>query len=155
MLTVSLKNLRYRISLAMMAAAVMLTVSLVLADPAHVAVSAGNGSAAAEYLARQGWEVDENSCVHGVYTVPDPLDGVMASYNDLQLSQGFDLSAYCGKVVEKYSYTVTNYPGYETTDYIRANVFVYGDEVVAGDICSVRLDGFMEGLKRSDGKAET
>lgn len=33
------------------------------------------------------------------------------TYNELQDSQGFDLSACCGKQVARYTYTVTNYPG--------------------------------------------
>ncbi|MFR6041643.1 MAG: DUF4830 domain-containing protein [Dysosmobacter welbionis] len=37
--------------------------------------------------------------------------GAYLTYNELQDSQGFDLSACCGKYVARYTYTVTNYPG--------------------------------------------
>lgn len=45
-------------------------------------------------------------------TIPAEFNEKFSQYNDIQLEQGFDLSAYKGKKVNKYSYKVLNYPDY-------------------------------------------
>ena len=83
--------------------------------------------------------------------IPARFDDTYTAYNALQLSQGFDLEKYKGKRVKSYAYAVTNYPGEENSaETIRANLLVYKGRIIAADICSVRLDGFMHAL--SDGK---
>lgn len=138
----------------MLALTLFLVLGLILGNSPVLYTSASSDKVA-EFLNSQNWQIVPGSEEHGVYTVPREFGKVMQGYNDLQLSQGFDLSEYAEKVVEKYSYTVSNYPGYENTDYIKANVYVYNGEIIAGDICSVRLNGFMEGIIRTDGKDKT
>ena len=42
-----------------------------------------------------------------------------------------------------------NYPGYENKDgVVRANLLVYEGRVIGGDVCSVELDGFMQGFEK-------
>lgn len=72
--------------------------------------------------------------------IPDPFDEVYLQYNALQKQQGFDLEPLAGKVCRQWVYEVTNYPA-ETP--VHANLLVYEDRVVGGDICSTELDGFM------------
>ena len=72
--------------------------------------------------------------------IPDPFDEVYTQYNTLQKQQGFDLEPLAGKVCRQWVYEVTNYPA-ETP--VHANLLVYEDRVVGGDICSTELDGFM------------
>lgn len=151
MFAFSLRKIRIQVCLVMIACTVMLTVYLVLGSSGSVHTSA-TGDMVCEFLSAEGIHPVPGSMEHSVYTVPEEFDKVMQGYNELQKSQGYDLSKYKNKTVEKYSYTVADYPGYENTDFIKAHVFVYGGEIIAGDICSVKLNGFMEGIKRTDGK---
>jgi hypothetical protein len=96
------------------------------------------------YLAKLGWEVDPESEVAKTVLVPRDFTGVYADYNKLQKEQGFDLELYRGAEIEMYCYNVTNYP---TSDTVLATLYVAGGKVVAGDIHSTALDGFMHGLK--------
>ena len=54
-----------------------------------------------------------------------------------------------GCTVKKWTYILTDYPGYEEKDCIRMNLLVYKGKVIGGDICSVELDGFMTGLQKN------
>ena len=54
-----------------------------------------------------------------------------------------------GCAVKKWTYILTDYPGYEDKDCIRLNLLVYKGKVIGGDICSVELDGFMTGLQEN------
>ena len=95
------------------------------------------------FLSQFGWQADENSEEVTEVIIPEEFDEVYASYNDIQLRQGFDLTEFSGRRVKKWTYTVTNYPGYENKICIRANLLVFNGRVIGGDICSVELDGFM------------
>ena len=77
-------------------------------------------------------------------TIPKEFDKVMTSYNEIQKQQGLDLSKYAKKSAKRYTYKVTNYPEYNGTVY--ANVIVYRDKVIAGDICSADARGFIHTL---------
>lgn len=77
-------------------------------------------------------------------TIPKTFDAVYEEYNVVQKNQGMDLEAYKGKIAKKYSYTVTNYPNYEGA--VQANLLIYDNQVIAGDVSALALDGFMHGL---------
>ena len=65
--------------------------------------------------------------------------------HEIQKQQGFDLSRFRGKQVSRCSYEVLNYPGQK--EYIRANLLIYNQEVIGGDICSIYAEnGFMHGF---------
>lgn len=79
--------------------------------------------------------------------IPEQFNDTYISYNEIQISQGFDLSKYKGKSAKTYAYAVTNYPGVEDSEKtVRANLIVYDSKIIAGDVCSVKLDGFMHAL---------
>lgn len=96
------------------------------------------------YLKSFGWEVTEEASEIVEVAIPSEFSDVYKKYNTLQKTQGFDLSKFRGKRVKRYSYTVTNYPN--EPKFIVANILVYKDEVIAGDICSLKADGFMHRL---------
>ena len=98
------------------------------------------------FLAQFGWEVDAASAESASVTIPAEFDKVFAAYNELQRRQGLDLSAYGGRTVERYTYTVTNYEGYEGG--VVANLLIYRGRVIGGDVCSVQQDGFLHGFAR-------
>ena len=112
--------------------------------------SGGSGSglttteARVEYLASLGWEVDPASETAKEIVLPDEMGGVLAEYNELQKQQGFDLEPWLGRECKSWSYTITNYPSGEQG--VIAQIFVCGGEVIAGDIHSAKLGGFMHGL---------
>lgn len=99
------------------------------------------------FLAQYGWEVKKEVAEVREVVIPQEFDDVYTNYNKIQLDQGFDLTKYQGKTVKRWTYTVTNYPGYETVDYIMANILVSDGEVIGGDICSTEIDGFMHTFK--------
>ena len=79
-------------------------------------------------------------------TLPKDFDKVFAAYNELQKQQGFDLAAYAGKTVERYTYIVQNYPDYDGTVY--ANLLVSRGRVIGGDVCAAEANGFLHGLQK-------
>ena len=97
-----------------------------------------------EYLLSLGWEVEPEPLETLQFLLPDTLEEPYLSYNQLQLPQGFDLEACCGKQVSRFTYAVTNYPG--RSEGIQANLYVCEELPVAGDLCRPGADGFQEPL---------
>ncbi len=99
-----------------------------------------------DFISGFGWEViNEPDDVREVM-IPVEFDDVYENYNEIQRAQGYNLEKYAGERVKKWSFTVTNYPGYEEQDFIKINVLVFEGRVIGGDVCSVKLDGFMHGF---------
>lgn len=98
------------------------------------------------FLAQWGWEVEQAPTEETTVSIPREFDKVFAAYNELQRRQGLDLSNHSGRTVERYTYTVTNYDGYEGTVY--ANLLVYRGRVIGGDICSADSAGFVQGFAK-------
>jgi len=99
------------------------------------------------FLKQFGWTVEETPAATVEVTIPSEFDRVFTNYNELQKQQGLDLSKYKRKNMMRYTYIITNFPGYTGTVY--ANVLVYRNKVVGGDICSADVNGFIYGF---DGK---
>ncbi len=99
---------------------------------------------ARSFLEQFGWQTDPAPVESGSFTLPSDFDRALAGYNEIQRAQGLDLSKYTKKTVTRYTFTVTNYKGYEGTVY--ANVIVYKNKVVGGDISSASPDGFLHGF---------
>lgn len=97
-----------------------------------------------KFLSQYGWQVDSTPVEQCEITVPKEFDKVMTSYNELQKQQGLDLTKYSKKTAVRYTYKVTNYPQYNGTVY--ANIIVYKNRVIAGDICSADAKGFIHTL---------
>lgn len=101
-----------------------------------------------EYLKSLGWEFNTNFTEKEV-KIPAEFNDTYTRYNDIQKSQGFDLSKYKGETVKVYTYNLTNYKGYENRDCIYANLLVYNNILIGGDVCSTSVsDGFMQALKK-------
>ena len=97
-----------------------------------------------EYLQSYGWEVNPEPMETLQFLLPKELPEPYITYNELQKQQGFDLTACCGKQVERYTYEVTNYP--DRPDGIQVNLYVCNGAPVAGDVCCPGADGFQQGL---------
>ena len=99
-----------------------------------------------KFLGQFGWQVKPEA-VHSVeVTIPEEFDKVLSAYNEIQKRQGLDLSKYRKKNVQRYTYEITNYDGYDGTVY--ANILVYRNKVIGGDVCSADVKGFLHGLER-------
>ncbi len=99
-----------------------------------------------EYLRSYGWEVEAEPEAIEEIVIPEDFGDVFTRYNEIQKEQGFNLEKHKGKRVKRYTYIVTNYP--DEPDYVRANLFICKEKVIAGDICSLRVkDGFIHGLE--------
>ena len=131
-------------------AAIVLFTCLHRADaPAQTAESAPDGSAGTNearvsFLQSFGWEVLEEPVQTQQVRVPEDPSEVFLRYNDLQRSQGYDLSNYGGKTLTRYVYQLTNYPSSDGLYF--ATLLVYDGSVVGGDVASSRQDGVMHGF---------
>lgn len=90
------------------------------------------------FLATFGWSVNAEPVQAQRVTIPDGNgDEVFNRYNQLQISQGYDLSAYAGKEAMRYVYEVLNYP--DATEPVYATILVYDKCVIGGDVtCSAK-----------------
>ena len=98
------------------------------------------------FLSQFGWQVGGEPLEVKTVTVPAEFDKVFAAYNEIQKVQGLNLLKYKGKEVTRYTFAVTNYEGYEGTVY--ANVLVYRNRVIGGDVCSADVSGFVHGFEK-------
>lgn len=145
---------------ACITAALMLLTGLVIFLPSYgisttAAISAANEKISFDkvktdedrinFLKQFGWEVEAapKECVE--ITIPSDFDKILNQYNEIQKQQGLDLSKYRGKDVTRYTYIVKNYPNYSGTVY--ANVIIYKNRVIGGDVCSADVEGFIGTLR--------
>jgi hypothetical protein len=97
------------------------------------------------FITSYGWEVEEDPAEIMEVIIPEEFDEVYLQCNNIQKAQGCNLEDYAGKRCKRYAYTVTNYPG--TDQPIRANLLIYKNKVVGGDICSLDANGFIHGFE--------
>ncbi|NBI10688.1 DUF4830 domain-containing protein [Colidextribacter sp. OB.20] len=97
-----------------------------------------------DYLSAYGWQVSEEPIATQELFIPEELDDSYDEYVALQSQQGFNLEKYTGKRVKRYTYEVLNYPTGETG--VQANLLLYKNTVIGGEILSPQLDGFLHGL---------
>ncbi len=112
---------------------------------AHYGVGSAEGRQA--YLHALGWEIDPKSETVRETTVPETFDDMMADYNAMQRKQGFDLTPYQGKSVTVVTYEVTNYP---VDDTVLVQLWIADGVVIAGDVHSTAMDGFMHGILKEE-----
>ena len=100
------------------------------------------------YLQSLGWEVEPEPIETLQFLLPAELEEPYRSYNELQLSQGFDLTRCCGKQVARYTYAVTNHPG--QSEGVQANLYVCEEHPAAGDVCASGAKGFQGPLVQEE-----
>ena len=112
------------------------------ASPAPV--EANTNEKRIKYLQELGWKVSEKPKESMQIRIPREPGEVFTRYNELQKSQGFDLTKLAGKNVMRYVYVVENYPN--ATEPVHATLLVYKDHVVGGDITDTSPNGKIQGL---------
>lgn len=99
------------------------------------------------FLSQFGWSVKGAPIEVAEITVPSEFDKIFTGYNEIQKRQGLDLSKYKNKTVTRYTYEISNYDGAEGKVY--ANILVYRNKVIGGDICSADANGFIHGFEKT------
>ena len=97
------------------------------------------------FLSGFGWEINTEPVQTQTVTVPNKDSEVFTRYNELQKSQGYDLTDYRGKQVTRYVYEILNYP--HANGPVYATLFVYDGRVVGGDVTDTGEKGHMHGFK--------
>lgn len=97
------------------------------------------------FLKKYGWDVEAEAKEIVDVTIPIKFDPIYEKYNQLQINEGLDLEKYKGKTVKKYTYLVSNY---EYDGIVFANLLVYKEKVIGGDISSASVDGFLHGFTK-------
>jgi len=96
------------------------------------------------FLEQFGWTALSEPTEETEITIPADFDKVMQSYNELQKQQGLDLSKYRKKQMSRFTYEISNYPNYGGTVY--ANLIIYKNRIIGGDISSADISGFIHGF---------
>ncbi len=96
------------------------------------------------FLNAYGYTVAEKPVQIQEIVIPEQFSADYEKYNEYQKLSGFDLSKYKSYRVKKYTYKVLNYEG--SDDEVVANVIVYNNKVIGGDISSTTLGGFVHGF---------
>lgn len=133
-------------------AAVLLIVILALSgdDNAPSLPAGSTNDQRLAYLATYGWSVNAMPSESQKVKIPDTTDNaVFSRYNDLQKSQGFDLTDYAGKEVMRYVYEVLNYP--DATEKVYASILVFEGYIIGGDITDTATDGLIHGFSAPAG----
>ena len=96
-------------------------------------------------LAGYGWQVEPEPVKTQQVTVPADPSEVFLRYNELQVSQGYDLLQFSGEELTRYVYRITNYPDENGVYY--ATLLVKDGQIVGADVASNAKTGVMHGLK--------
>lgn len=95
-----------------------------------------------EYLSGLGYAVDETAVSVKQIVIPERFSDVYNEYNRLQQTAGFDLTRYKGDSACVYTYRLS-----DSEDTV-INLIVSDNNIIGGDISSVRIDGEMKALER-------
>ena len=98
-----------------------------------------------KFLQDFGWDIANSPTESSQVRIPEQASEVFDRYNQLQKSQGYDLTKLAGKNAMRYVYKVTNYPG--ATDPVYATLLVHKNQVIGGDITNTSAKGAVQGLK--------
>ncbi len=130
---------------------VVFVVTAVTAIICTVSADEPDGSAPEKitaFISEYGYSV--SSPVTKEITIPTVFTDVYENYNTLQKKQGFDLKRHKGKSAVSYTFNVIGYVdqnGSIDPD-VQIHIIVCDGKIVAADIASTRLDGFMEPLRK-------
>ena len=102
-----------------------------------------------EFLKSFGWEVAASPAESSQVKIPKKNSEIFERYNNLQKSQGYDLTQFAGKNVMRFVYKITNYPG--ATEPVYATILVCKNQVIGGDITDTAAKGKIRGFQMPAG----
>ena len=106
-----------------------------------------------QFLKDLGWQVTTSPKESSQVKIPTEQSPAYSRYNDLQKSQGYDLSRYAGKTVMRYVYDVQNSPNAQQPVY--ATLLVYKNQIIGGDITDSAANGAIRGLAKPEATSPT
>jgi hypothetical protein len=131
-------------------AAVILAIVLLFGGGGEAAptgtTAVSNNDARVKFLTDFGWQVNTSPTESSQVKIPTKSSQVFDRYNELQKSQGYDLSQYAGKTVMRYVYQINNYPG--ATEPVYATLLVYKNQIIGGDVTDTSAKGVIRGFKK-------
>ena len=110
-------------------------------------LNAGSNEERVKFLTDLGWEVSASPAESMQVRIPRETSDVFARYNELQKSQGFDLTEHAGHTVMRYVYEITNFPG--ATEPVYATLLVHKDKIIGGDITDTAPGGKVHGFLKN------
>ncbi len=113
-------------------------------DVATAAPAVSTNDDRVKFLQDFGWQVAASPVESSRVKIPKQSGEVFDRYNQLQKSQGYDLSQFAGKDVMRYVYKIENYPG--AAEPVYATLLVYKNQVIGGDITDTAADGKIQGF---------
>ncbi|MBR6740166.1 MAG: DUF4830 domain-containing protein [Clostridia bacterium] len=107
-----------------------------------------NAEEVLKFITELGWSVEPEPLEVTEVCIPSEFSEVYERYNDLQKTQGLDLSGYKGQSATRYSYKLTGHPSGESE--VILTLLVKNGRLIGGDVSTARYDGFMHSLLPSD-----
>ena len=154
MMTAKVNIKKILIGLTAAVALILALITLLGKNDSNAAVSTmSDNDNRVQFLESQGWQVTTSPKESGQVKIPAEMTPAYSRYNDLQKSQGYDLSQYAGKTVTRYVYEVTNYPDADHPVY--ATLLVYKNKIIGGDVTNTSARGAVQGLKRPESTQPT
>ena len=140
---------RRRMALMSLALGLVIGSALLLAgcfggDKETEVITAATNEERVAYLEALGWQVEPQTIETLDLQLPEKLEGEWDAYAKLQKGQGLPFSEFAGQAVKRYTYTVTNYP--EIPQGVQANLYLWGDQIIGGDVIFTGQGGFQTDL---------
>ena len=113
---------------------------------AATAPAGDTNDARVKFLTDLGWDVTASPAEAAEVRIPSGSDEVFDRYNELQKSQGYDLTKYAGKKVMRYVYQINNFP--DAKEPVYATLLVWKDHIIGGDITDTTPGGKVQGFSK-------
>jgi len=97
-----------------------------------------------EFISQFGIEVTGEAKEEKTFIMPENFDKIIAGYNELQKTQGLDLTKYKNKKVTRYSYEIDGYEDYDGP--VLVNLIICRGTVIGCDVSSQDPKGFIKPL---------
>ena len=158
MMVMTAKVNKKKILLALVAVAALIFSGILLLGgeeetAATAAPSVSNNDQRVQFLKDFGWDVTTSPAETSQVKIPEEGSDVFNRYNNLQKSQGYDLTQFAGKKVMRYVYKINNYPG--ATEPVYATLLVYKNKIIGGDVTDTAAKGQIRCFKMPEGAATT
>lgn len=132
------------LALGLVIGSVLLLAGCFGGDKETEVITAATNEERVAYLEALGWQVEPQPIETLDLQLPEKLEGEWDAYAKLQKGQGLPFSEFAGQAVKRYTYTVTNYP--EIPQGVQANLYLWGDQIIGGDVIFTGQGGFQTDL---------
>ena len=122
-------------------------------DVSTAAPDAATNDGRIKFLQDFGWQAAASPVESSQVKIPKQTSEVFDRYNQLQKSQGYDLTQFAGKTVMRFVYKIENYPG--AAEPVYATLLVYKNQVIGGDITDTAANGRIQGFRMPTGSEQT